>query len=288
MARILTNNIYLNAEKAGTGQPVLALHGFTGCSATWETFVEASEDKHTVITVDILGHGASDAPEDGALYSMGKTIRSLEKVLDHFCIERVHWMGYSMGGRIALSAAIALPHRTASLILESGSPGLRTQEEREARVHDDQALADWLEKAGMEKFVDYWQSTPIWASQARLPDLVRRKLRTQRLKNNAVGLANSLRGVGTGAQPALHHQLIEIKAPALFMAGNDDAKYLGIAHEMHLAVAHSRLEVIREAGHAVHLEQPKRFNQAVLGFLKANELFANPVTEALDKSRLNH
>ena len=288
MARMLINNVYLNAEKAGKGPPVVALHGFTGSIATWKPFVRAIQDEYTIITADVLGHGASDAPDDRSLYSMEKMVQSLEKVLDRLCIERVHWLGYSLGARIALSAAIALPHRTSSLILESGSPGLRTQEERDARVHDDEALADWLEEAGIEQFVDYWQSIPLWASQARLSDAAREMLRAQRLNNNPMGLANSLRGVGTGAQPALHHRLVELQAPALFMAGEDDAKYVDVAHEMHQAVTHSRMEIVREAGHAVHLEQPDRFNQAVLGFLKADELFANTVTETRAKSLPNH
>lgn len=172
-----------------------------------------------------------------------------------------------MGGRIALSAAIALPSRTASLILESASPGLAAPQERVARVREDMRLAGWLLEVGIEPFVDYWQSLPLWASQARLDPDVRARLRAQRLDNHPLGLANSLRGVGAGAQPPLHHRLGEIQAPALFIAGEDDARYVAVAREMHRAVAGSRLHIVKEAGHAAHLEQPVAFVKKVDAFL---------------------
>jgi 2-succinyl-6-hydroxy-2,4-cyclohexadiene-1-carboxylate synthase len=262
---------HLNLEEWGApgGAPLLALHGFTGCASTWRFLADTLGESYRLLAVDVQGHGASDSPHDPRLYTMERTVQALEEVLDLLDVGRVHWLGYSMGGRIALSAAIALPSRTASLTLESASPGLAGPQERAARVRDDMRLADWLLEVGMESFVDYWQALPLWASQARLDPEVRARLRAQRLDNHPLGLANSLRGVGAGAQPPLHDRLGEITAPALFIAGEDDARYVATAREMHRAVAGSRLHIIKEAGHAAHLEQPAAFVKQVAAFLNA-------------------
>lgn len=258
----------LNVELAGDGPvAVMALHGFTGNAATWDSLSGAAGGEYRIISPDLTGHGESDGPENPRLYDMKHTVGALAEILDHLKITRVHWLGYSMGGRIALGAAIHLPERTVSLTLESASPGLSTVVERTARVTSDEELAGRIEAEGIAAFVDYWESLPLWASQARLPLEIRRKLREQRLANRPVGLANSLRGIGAGAQPPLHRRLKEISFPSLFIAGDEDAGFVAIAQQMQAAVPGSLLRIIPESGHAVHLEQPDCFNRAVLDFI---------------------
>ncbi len=263
--------LHLNVERAGDGPPILAIHGFTGSMSTWDSFSGAALSGYSVIRPDLPGHGASDAPESPELYSMESTIRALAELLDKLGIQRVHWLGYSMGGRVALAAALLLSERTLSLTLESGSPGLAIPDERAARIHSDEVLADKIGAEGMVAFVDYWESLPLWASQACLPQASRQKLRLQRLACSPVGLANSLRGIGTGAQPSLHDLLPGLRVPTLFIAGEEDEKFVGIAREMHRTVTRSQLRIVEESGHAVHLEQPDLFNRIVLEFVRTVE-----------------
>lgn len=258
----------LNVEVTGRGPALVALHGFTGDVQTWRSFSEAAGTGFTVVAVDLPGHGASDSPQDSCLYTMERHVQALAEILDRLGLERVAWLGYSLGGRIALSAAVALPQRTTALVLESASPGIASEEERQQRIGDDEALADWIGEVGVQQFVEYWESLPLWRSQKRLSSVVRDGLRSQRLGNNPRGLANSLRGVGTGAQPPLHDRLGEITAPALLVAGEEDEKFTGIAREMRRAIPTSRLETVAGAGHAVHLEQTEIFEGAVTGFLQ--------------------
>jgi 2-succinyl-6-hydroxy-2,4-cyclohexadiene-1-carboxylate synthase len=252
----------------GSKYPILAIHGFTGNISTWDNLVQAIDTEYGMIRIDVLGHGSSDSPAEPRLHDIEHTLRALSEILDRLSVQKVHWLGYSMGGRIALAAAVALPQRTCSLICESASPGLRTPEERAARVRSDNELAGRIEKEGIASFVCYWESLPLWNSQARLPPETRERLRLQRLPNNPRGLANSLRGIGTGIQPALYEKLRDIGAPALFVAGEEDLKYSALAQEMHSDIIGSRLEIIPDSGHAVHLEQPQAFNQVVLDFLR--------------------
>ncbi len=280
------NGLKLAVEITGEGQSIVAIHGFTGSTSTWASFSETARAEYSLVCPDMLGHGASDSPNSPRLYDMEHTVRALEELLASLKLQRVHWLGYSMGGRIALAAAIALPGWTASLTLESASPGLSSAEERAARVRSDNALADRLEKSGIIEFVDYWESLPLWASQARLSPAVRLKLREQRLSNNPAGLANSLRGIGTGVQPPLDIRLKEIQTPTLFIAGEDDDKYVAIAREMHREVHGSRLEIIPQAGHAAHLEQPARFNSLVIDFLRSVKQ-GQSIQQSRAGSRLN-
>ena len=258
----------LNVEVTGQGPALVALHGFTGSVQTWRSFSETAGTGFTVVAVDLPGHGASDSPQDSRLYTMERHVQALAEILDRLGLERVAWLGYSLGGRIALSAAVALPERTTGLVLESASPGIASEEERQQRIREDEALAHWIEDAGVQRFVEHWESLPLWNSQKRLSPVVRDGLRSQRLGNNPRGLANSLRGVGTGAQPPLHGRLGEITALALLVAGEEDEKFTGIALEMRRAIPTSRLETVAGAGHAVHLEQPEIFEGAVTGFLE--------------------
>ena len=259
----------LNVERTGNGPPILAIHGFTGSLLAWDFFSKAARGEYSVTCLDLPGHGSSDAPDNPQPYSMKNTVRALSELLDSLNIERVHWLGYSMGGRIALAAACLLRERTLSLILESASPGLANPDERELRRLSDEALATKVETEGIEAFVEHWESLPLWQSQDRLPEKVRQKLRLQRLTNNPVGLNNSLRGIGTGAQPSFQDLLPGLQVPTLFIVGEEDDKFVGIAQEMHSMVIGSQIRIVKESGHTVHLEQPDLFNRIVLEFLKS-------------------
>jgi 2-succinyl-6-hydroxy-2,4-cyclohexadiene-1-carboxylate synthase len=272
MSRLTINDMQYYVECRGAGAPLLLLHGFTGSSATWAPHVAAWPASS--LAVDQPGHGQTDAPANPARYRMDATVADLVALLDQLGVERAHVLGYSMGGRVALHLAAAHPERVAMLILESASPGLATQAERDARVAADTALAASIERDGIAAFVDRWEALPLWASQARLPDEVRAGLRAQRLNNRAVGLANSLRGLGTGAQAPLHDRLADLPMPALVIAGRLDAKFAAIARAMAAALPQGRLALVPEAGHAVHLEQPAPFDRLVAGFLEEHALLA--------------
>jgi 2-succinyl-6-hydroxy-2,4-cyclohexadiene-1-carboxylate synthase len=203
---------------------------------------------------------------------MERTVEDLVAILDRLGIERATWLGYSMGGRVALGAAVMAPSRVAALVLEGASPGIADPLERAARVRDDEALAEFVEREGVAAFVERWEALPLFASQTRLPEEVRAAQRRQRLANNLRGLANSLRGVGQGAQPPLLDRLGEVGVPALLLAGAEDAKFRRLAQELAAAMPMAQVAVIADAGHAAHLEQPAAFERAVLRFLRSLDL----------------
>lgn len=267
MARIATNGVQLNVEIGGEGPPLVLLHGFTGSAASWRAHSAVFSKKFKTLAIELLGHGTSDSPADPARYRMEQCVEDLTAVFDRLGLRRLNLLGYSMGGRVALHVAAADSERIGTLLLESASPGIAGQDERQARVASDEALANSIEQQGLEAFVERWSHLPIFASQAFLPEVVRADLRAQRLSNSPRGLANSLRGLGAGVPPPLWDQLKDMRTPTLLIAGGLDQKYVSIARAMAAALPAGWLGIIPDAGHAAHLEQPEAFDRLVLEFL---------------------
>ncbi len=256
------------------GPRVVLLHGFTGSSASWEGVAPAlAQAGYRVWAPDLLGHGHTDAPDDPQRYTMAQVAADLVALFQHRELslegQPLHLLGYSMGGRLALYLALDHPEWIHSLVLESASPGLDDPIQRGARRRQDEALAARILAQGIPSFVEAWERLPLWASQARLSPEVRRRLRQQRLQNRPQGLANSLRGMGTGAQPSLWPRLAELQMPVLLLVGAEDAKYVALGRRMAACIPSARLRVVPQAGHTVHLEQPEAFIRHLLDFWDA-------------------
>lgn len=248
-------------------QTLVLLHGFTGSAANWSDLLSHLEAPgRRLIALDLLGHGQADAPDDPVYYDMEHSQIDILATLSTLGVQarEAILLGYSMGGRIALYTGFSGFFR--ALILESASPGLTTESERTQRRQGDYALAERIEREGVEAFIDYWEQLPLFASQHNLPLERRIALRRQRLNNRASGLANSLRGVGTGAQPALHERLPELDLPVLLLAGELDTKFSQIADQMARSLPQATLHIVPGAGHTIHLEQPTLFAEFVNEF----------------------
>ena len=267
---IAVRDVHLGIEERGNpaSPPIVLLHGFTGSAAGWGSRLDAlAAAGYRAIALDMLGHGDSDIPDEKGRYRIQSAQPDIATALYDMGIAPgvAILLGYSMGGRIALYTALHSGFFR-GLILESASPGIADDTERAARRASDEALADRIEQDGIPAFVDYWENLPLFASQRSLPDAVQSEVRAGRLRNTARGLANSLRGVGTGAQPALHARLGELDIPVLLIAGALDAKFTVIAREMAQALPNAQLAIVPDAGHTVHLEQPQVFDTLVIGF----------------------
>lgn len=261
------DDLRLHVTTSGVGDPLLLLHGFTGSTETWEPFRARFEQRHLVASVDLPGHGRSSSPADPARYSLRRLADDIARVLDAIGLDRTAILGYSLGGRSALHFASAHGDRVTALILESASAGISDDRLRKLRTRSDEALAEFIETEGITAFVDRWERLSLWETQRSLCGPVRSALREQRIRNDTIGLANSLRGAGQGADPALDHRLSGIRVPTLLIAGELDEKYGEIARRMEPAMPAARVLIVPAAGHAVHLEQPEAFATAALDFL---------------------
>ena len=221
-----------------------------------------------LIRLDILGHGKSDKPESVSSYHMPAVAADIIDLLDQLNVPRVHLLGYSMGGRLALCLALHYPERFNSITLESASAGLASAAVRARRRRYDEALADKIEAKGIHWLVEHWEQLPLWASQASLPATVLAAQRSQRLRNDPRGLANSLRGMGAGAQPGLWQSLPCLPITALLVVGELDDKFRQINEAMAKEIPSATLDIIPSAGHNTHLENSAAFALAVRSFLQ--------------------
>ena len=224
--------------------------------------------------VDLLGHGASDAPFEREPYEFPRCVKQVADVVATFASGPAHVVGYSLGGRVALALAAARPGLVRSVTAIGARAGIDDTAERALRVRDDEALAAAIERDGVPAFVDRWMALPLFASQRRIGDASLAEAREQRLANRAHGLANSLRGMGAGAQPPLGSRLAEVAAPVCLVVGEEDDRFRVISDTLVGALPDARIAIIPEAGHAAHLESPAVFARALRAFL--DEIDARP------------
>ncbi len=267
MPHLFIDGLAYHVETVGNGPPLVLLHGFTGSRTSWQQLTGSLGHHYASLIPDHIGHGLSGAPRALERYQMRRVVDDLVEVIRACGHERAVWLGYSMGGRAALQVALHRPEAVSALILEGASPGLADPTERRERIAADEALADRIEAEGVDWFADYWGALAIWETQSSLNPVIGVALRQQRLAQRAVGLANSLRGMGAGAQDPLWDRLSEVAMPVQLIAGALDEKYSHIAREMALALPKATIQLIEDAGHAAHLEQPDVFASVVLDFL---------------------
>lgn len=227
---------------------LVLLHGFTHTGGTWAPVIRELGERYSAIAPDIRGHGSAAELEPVDLDSV---IDDIDRLVEG---GRFTLVGYSMGGRIALHAALMLRGRIERLVLIGASPGIADGHKREARVQADEALADWIEtSASIEKVARRWEKTPVLEGQ---PPAVAAFVHENRLLNTPAGLARALRGLGTGALPSAWEHLGALAMPVVLIAGEHDRKFKKVAEQMAASIDWAEVIVVPGVGHAVHLEDP--------------------------------
>ena len=266
-------------KKSTLSRPtILLIHGFAGDSTVWAPFRERLRAVGDTVAVDLIGHGRSPCPIEPERYRIEACLDDLERMLERRASPPAWWVGYSMGGRLALTAAVNKPHLVRGLVLESTTAGIIDSSERRERVASDSALADAILDRGMEAFVDRWLAQPLFASLHDLPPERFDEERARRLRQHPTGLANSLRGMGAGVMAPLWGSLHAIKVPVLVIAGEADRKYAPIAAHLAESMPHAELRLIPGAGHIPHVEAPETFLRAISDFIGEQERQLKSIT----------
>jgi 2-succinyl-6-hydroxy-2,4-cyclohexadiene-1-carboxylate synthase len=226
---------------------LVLLHGFTQTGRSWQPIAHALAGRYRATAPDLPGHGDFAERRPASFAACDAYLRALSDGRP-FTLA-----GYSLGGRVALHAALSLGPLVERLVLIGASPGIADPAERAARAADDAALADRIEAIGIEAFVREWGAQPLFAG---MPRGVAELADEDRLRNTAPGLAAALRGLGTGVMPPLWERLGELTIPVDLVVGERDEKFRAIAERMEGPLAAARLHVVDGAGHAVQLEAP--------------------------------
>lgn len=233
---------------------VVLVHGFTQTHRSWSPLLPRLTSELEVVAVDAPAHGRSVSHRVGLVESarlLGATGG------------RAAYVGYSMGGRLALHLAVEQPALVDRLVLVGATAGLDTDDERAQRRATDEALAGDLERDGLDAFLSRWLANPLFATlPADAAGVEDRK------ENTVEGLAASLRLTGTGTQEPLWDRLAHLTMPVLFVVGEADPKFTALAERMRARWGgEAHVAVIAGAGHACHLERPEAFLDVVLPFL---------------------
>ena len=254
----------LHATTAGKGPRLVLAHGFTQTGSIWGPMSDDLAGDQEVVAVDLPGHGGS--AEVRADLSAGARL-----LVD--AGGRGAYLGYSMGARFCLQAALSSPDRVRSLVLVSGTAGIEDGRVRAERVASDEVLATELDpmpaagqpgedQAGEEQerdeqvrvdaFLRRWLALPLFAG---IPEGSAGL--AERRTNTAAGLASSLRLAGAGRQPPLWDQLHALDIPVLVITGERDTKFTALGSRMVRAIgSNARHAVVPGVGHAPHLEDP--------------------------------
>jgi 2-succinyl-6-hydroxy-2,4-cyclohexadiene-1-carboxylate synthase len=224
---------------------LVLLHGFTQTGRSWQPIAHALAGRYRAVAPDLPGHGDFASRRPASFAACDAYLRALTDG------RPVTLAGYSMGGRIALHAALSLPLER--LVLIGASPGIADAAERAARAAEDAELADRIEAIGIEAFVREWGAQALFDG---MPRGVAELVEEDRLRNTASGLAAALRGLGTGVMPPLWDRLGELAMPVDLVVGERDKTFRGIAELMAARLRDARVHVVAGAGHAAHMEAP--------------------------------
>jgi 2-succinyl-6-hydroxy-2,4-cyclohexadiene-1-carboxylate synthase len=234
---------------------VVAIHGFTQTGRSWpRQIVERLEaGGHEVLTPDQPGHGSAKAVRANLVEGAALLAE----------LGPATYVGYSLGGRLALHVAVHHPAAVERLVLIGATAGIEDDHERAARKLADDELAATIQRDGVDAFLVRWLSNPLFASLPAEASGIE-----YRRENTPEGLAASLRLMGAGTQQPLWSRLGQLTVPVLFLVGELDEKFTALAMRMADAWGGpARVEVVQHAGHAVHLEQPVEVAEAIAAFV---------------------
>jgi pimeloyl-ACP methyl ester carboxylesterase len=251
MPTIDRNGSKIHYEVHGSGPPLILTHGYSSTSAMWQGQIEALSKRHRLILWDMRGHGQSDYPDDTAAYSEALTVGDIAALLDEVGAAKAIVGGLSLGGYMSLAFYRAHPERVSALLIVDTGPGFKKDDAREAwnkRAHD---TADRFEQHGLD----------VLKSASRERSSVSHR--------DASGLARAARGMLTQRDARVIELLPEIKVPCLVVVGADDAPFLAASDYMAAKIPGAKKVVIPAAGHAVNIDQPQAFIDAVVPFLDA-------------------
>ena len=253
---------------------LVCFHGFLGNALDWLPLVEALDPPGPCLCLDLPGHGKSGTV---AWEFWDEFIDAIAADLEGRRLPPVPLLGYSMGGRVALHLALRHPRLFSALVLESASPGLRTEEERVHRHIQDQQLGARIARllaesgedhAAYESFLREWYAQPLFHTLAR-NQIALNQLIKKRSAAPPAQPGEALRLLGVGAQPSLWEALPALDIPTLVIVGEEDRKYRLLGETMSECCPRIALEVFANCSHNVHLENLAGYTTVLRRFLHA-------------------
>jgi len=249
MPKLSRDGVNIHYEVYGSGSPLILTHGYSSTSAMWQGQIDTLSKHHKLVLWDMRGHGLSDYPDDPASYSEALTVGDIAALLDTIGADKAIVGGLSLGGYMSLAFHRAHPERVRALLIIDTGPGFKKDDAREVWNKRARDTGDRFEREGLDVLKS------LSAERASV---------THR---NAKGLALAARGMLAQRDARVIESLPDIKVPSLVVVGADDTPFLAASDYMAAKIPGARKVVIPNAGHAVNIDQPRAFIDAVLPFL---------------------
>jgi pimeloyl-ACP methyl ester carboxylesterase len=247
--------------ESGAGPPLILGHSFLCSGKMWREQVPALARKFRVLNLDLRGHGKSG--EAARPFSLYDAVSDVVAVLDQLAIGKAIWCGLSIGGMVAMRAALTCPERVAGLVLLDTDAGAETALRR-LKYH---AMGEGVRLLGVGPFL-----SPIARMMFGTTTLRQNPALVDEWKREfaAVHVPSIRRGLDALTQrDCVLSRLPQIQAPALVLVGEDDRSLPPArSHRIHELLRGSRFARIPAAGHLSALEQPAAVTQAMLDFLE--------------------
>jgi 2-succinyl-6-hydroxy-2,4-cyclohexadiene-1-carboxylate synthase len=238
-------------SKERNGPSVLFVPGFMQPAEAWAEVAEQLPQRYPSV---LLRHAEHE--REGRIAEIAAAAEEVDG--------DVVLCGYSLGGRLALNAAVRSPQRYAGVVVVGAAAGIQEPGERETRREADERLAAWMETQPIERIVGAWERQPLFADQSeRLVEAQR----PGRLSQDPRSLALLLRTAGQGAMPPIWGRLQTLDLPILALAGARDERYRRATRQIAAEAPQGYAAAIEHAGHAAHLQRPGEFADALLAFL---------------------
>ena len=241
-------------EVHGDGPAILLTHGFAAESRMWKGQIADLCKKNTLILWDMRGHGRTKAPAEDEAFSEAETVKDMAAILDATGFETAVIGGLSLGGYMSLAFNLSYPERVDALLIIDTGPGYKSETSRAEWNVQANKMTDALAVKGLD-------GIPGLSAEMRLSEHF-----------DPGGLVRAGRHMLTQHTDDVIQSLPSISAPTLIVVGADDKPYLIGSEYMAQKISGSRKEIIPDAGHAVNIDQPDRFNSTLIDFLSENGL----------------
>jgi 2-succinyl-6-hydroxy-2,4-cyclohexadiene-1-carboxylate synthase len=269
----LVGDYYYQQYGQENEETILFLHGFLGTHEDWQEVIFFLCKRFRCIAVDLPGHGRSKMRRK--LEGISGVAGDMIGLMDALQVSQVCVTGYSMGGRIALYLLLNYADRFYAGVLESVSPGLEDQNERDQRNAHDERIARQLENEDFRFFLQHWYKQPLFALPEKSPQF-KRMVEKRAESVDPAQCAASLRSLGLGRQPSLWASLPSLDLPVSLLVGEKDSKFVRIAEKMCGLSPRLRMLTFTQCGHNIHFQEPENMASAINEFIKKERVAFQP------------
>lgn len=262
------NGVKLYFEDTGSGTPILFVHEFASDHRQWAGQVAFLSRRYRCIAFNARGYPPSDVPDTAEAYSQAIAADDIAHVMDALGLERAYVAGVSMGAAAALHFGMRYPERTLGLIVASAGSGAYPPT-RDQFVRETLEAADLIEAKGMAAFADALAMGPTRLQLKRKNPDEWEAFRWDLSDHSAIGSAMTLRNCQARRASLfdLKDDLSRLAPPVLLVTGDEDDPVLETNLYLKRTIPRAGLLMLPQTGHAVNLEEPAAYGQAVLDFI---------------------